>query len=417
MKNRKTIVSLMLVFAMVFSLNIAPKVSNAEESATSINCYVRIQAPYEVYYEGNESVTLDAADLNDDFGIGVVTGSGATFTAIRAIAKSVREHVKNTKNITDNKEANKLMPNYINYKDGFINGFSNDGKTWNTGVFKGDVSTSGTATGATNLTDGSWAFYVDGVYSSTLADQTSAGDGSYVTDFLLTWASTTGTYGQADFDVAGTGVITNKDYGNDYEGYELASKKTTFTVKKLPTDLTTFMPSSTYVAVSGASVSVYDDLNDRKEVYTTTTDDKGQFSLKKNFGPGSYTIVATEEATNAAGKTYSKMTFTSYNINLVTAPTTPTGIKAKFNKKKNKFTVTWKKTKDFDNYYEIYHSTKKNGKYRLAKTVEANNKVTIKKGKGIKYIKIIPLARYFYGPGTEHSRDFYGKFSKPVKIK
>ena len=49
---------------------------------------------------------------------------------------------------------------------------------------------------------------------------------------------------------------------------------------------------------------------------------------------------------------------------------------------------------------------------------KTGNKATFKKAKGIKYVKVVHFFRYYYGPeNTDHVRDLYGKFSKPVKIK
>lgn len=437
MKNRKTFISMMLVFAMVFSLNIAPKVSNAAEddTTTSTVCTVKIEAPYEIYYADDQYVYLDDADLKDDFGIGLATdgsdaiknadGTTSKFTAIRAIAKSIREHIKHTKNITDDKEANKLMKDYIQYSNGYLTSFSNDGKNWNTGTYKGTASTAISGSGASiasgdGMTDGYWALFVDNNYSTTGVSITSAGDESHMCEIKYTWRSYSAPYGQPGFEVSGVGVIDDEGrYGDEEQGFELASKKTTFAVKKLAVDPATFAFADKFTAVSGASVSVFDDLHDKKEVYTAKTDSKGQFTIKKNqLKPGSYTIVAWEEAENAQKKTFSKMIFTARSLILASTPKTPTGVKAKFDKKKKKFTVSWKPAKDASDYYEVYHSTKKNGKYRLAKEVVGKKKVTIKRGKGIKYVKVIHKFRYVYGPeGSDHVRDLYGSFTKPVKIK
>ncbi len=436
MKTKRTVVSLMLILAMVFSMNIAPKVASADEEGNQIICRVKVEAPYETYYANDSFIALDEGDLADSFGIGLptdgsdaITVDGKTYkyTAIRAIAKVIREHIKRLKDIDDNtKESNdaadKLMPNFIKYKytDGWIPALSNDGICFNTGAYKGTESTA--MTGATAGTvvadsdnDGFWGFFVDKTYSANKGVE-----GRYVDEnpgelceINLSWIPYTG----ASYDMTGTGIgVIDSEYGDEEAGYELASEKTTYNVKKIDYDPSIFSFGSNVSSVSGASVSVYDS-DTGKEVFTTTADDKGQFSLKKNFTPGAYRIVAREEATNAAGKTYSKITYTQYDMNLIKTPATPTKIKAKA--KKNKVTVSWSCKENVTDYYEIYQSTKKNGKYRLAtKKPVAGKKVTFKKGKGIKYIKIIHFERFYYGPAnTAHVRDLYGKFSKPVKIK
>ena len=431
MKTKRTVVSLMLVLAMVFSMNIAPKVASADEEGSQVPCLVRIEAPYEIYYPEDSYVALTEEDLADDFGIGLPTdGSDAAtvngvpckYTAIRAIAKAVREHIKHLNNLDDTKEskeaANKLMPKYIQYSDGFISAFSNDGICFNTGAYKGEESTA--ITGATagtvvanSTNDGYWGLFVDGAYSSDKGAKERFIDEVPETlcEVTMSWIPYTG----PNYDCTGTGIgVIESEYGDEKNGFELASKKTTYSVKKIDYDPSIFSFGSTASSVSGASVSVFDDTTD-KEVFSTTTDDKGKFSLKKNFGPGNYTIIAREEAKNAAGKTFSKMTYTEYKMVLTETPATPTKVKA--TAKKNKVIVTWKTKDDVSNYHEVYYSTKKNGKYRLAKSV-TGNKATFKKAKGIKYVKVVHFFRYYYGPeNTDHVRDLYGKFSKPVKIK
>ena len=53
MKTKRTIISLVLVLAMLLSWNTVPVPAQAaqEEQATELLCHVSVQAPYRAYYD------------------------------------------------------------------------------------------------------------------------------------------------------------------------------------------------------------------------------------------------------------------------------------------------------------------------------------------------------------------------------
>ncbi|MBO6108253.1 MAG: carboxypeptidase regulatory-like domain-containing protein [Eubacterium sp.] len=413
MKKTRTVTSLLLSFALIISVYVPGAVSRAEEVGKDfIGCEVHINTPYLEYFDGCTNVELDASDLKDDFGIGLPTdGSDApvagseNFTAIRAIAKQIRNCIMGTEKITDPAEANKKMKDHIDYSNGFINSIRpvEKDRPWNAGAFS-DVTVTGSAV------DGYWGLFVDNMYSADKGvAEVSLGSMNYGTRIDLTWISFTAKDGNPYAESASVGLIDDKEY----HGYAQAGKKTNLRVMELLFDPVTFSYSSQYTPVSGAAVDVFDDTDEL--IYSTETDAAGKFSLDKTFESGSYTIRAWKEAKNAAGETYSRMTFSEISLVLVKKPGTPKNVKVKKNGKK--VIVTWKALKDASDYYEVYSAGKKNGKYKLAASV-IGTKAKIKKAKAGKYIKVRHYYAYEYGPeGTDHIRFFYGKFSSPVKVK
>ncbi|MBR6229260.1 MAG: hypothetical protein IKQ97_05935 [Eubacterium sp.] len=433
MKAVKRVTSVMLMLAMVSTLVITAPTLEAKE-ADSVFVTVNIQAPYEVYYDDVDSlVQLEEKDLKDDFGIGLSTDGSdkVKFTAIRAIAKKIREHIKLVKNIKDDKKANEEMKNFIQYKDGFISAFSNDGVNWNTGAFEGTMSsvysgnpavgegivTSGSSATIAGMNDGYWGFFDMYTYSDKSVNEVSADDDGFQKELTMDWIGTHGTFGQPDFKAAGYGVINDKVDGNElgYHGYELAGKKTTFRIERLAFDATTFKYADLYTPASGAAVSVYDDQDE--EVCSAKADAKGFIELPA-FDMGSYTICAWEPGVDNLGRIFSKMTYTEYKITFVDTPKAPTKVKAKT--KKKKVIVTFKPVKNQTGEYYVFTSKKKNGKYNLVANAKAVNssKITFKKTKNAKFVKVKQVFEYEYGdPNSEHIRAFESEFTKAVKVK
>ena len=460
MKTAKKITATLLTFALLLGV-FAYTPAVAAEDAGEIRCVVHVDAPFEEYYNGAQYVDLTSDDLKDDFGIGLSTDGKEGYTAIRAIAKMIRDYAMDKQGIKDTKKANEVMKNYISYDNGFINAFSNDGVHWNTGVFQENISSmlanvkgapevatvaaasgsaaSGTSTDVVSgpaadaasgtavvptttstvptvtMDDGYWTFVFNNQYSQTGVGVTKIGaEEGNLDSIVFTWTSTTGKYGQPDYDVAGQGLIDDRMAdGDKYHGYALANTKTSFRVMKLPLDMNTFSFADKYVAVPGAVVSVYND--EDMEICSATADANGKFTLPK-LAAGTYTIAAWDIAKNAAGYTYSKITRTEYTINMVKKPGVPKNVKAK--KKGKKVTVTWKPLKDASDFYAIYASKKKNGKYKLI--LEANgSKASFKLAKKLKNMKYVKVQHYYVYEIIDSSsqKEFYGKLSKPAKIK
>ena len=467
MKAVKSFTATLLTFALLLGV-FAYTPAVAAEDAGTVRVAVRIEAPFEEYYDGATYIDLDANDLKDDFGIGLQTDGKDGYTAIRAIAKAVRERVMfdqklDSEKAEDKIKANEFMKNYISYDQGYIAALSNDGVHWNTGVFQENVSTliadlkgnagaseiaavaavsgsaasgtsadvasgpaAGTATGTAVVPtssstipvvtpeDGFWAFFINNKFSETSVAETKVGtDEGFTDEIVITWVSFSGKYGQPDYAVAGAGLIDDRMAdGDKYHGYALANTKTSFRVMQLSVDLNTFKPAEKYVAVPNATISVYN-IQD-EEICSATADADGKFSLPK-LPAGDYRIVAWSPAKNAAGYTYSMITRTDYIITYVEKPGVTKNVKAK--KKGKKVTVTWKKRADND-FYAIYASTKKNGKYKLILDV-SGSKASFKLVKKLKKMKFVKVQRYVVKEiyGSSSQKEFYGKMSKATKIK
>ena len=441
MKTVKKISSIMLALALVMTTFVYTPAKAAEEKVVATAAVI-IEAPFEAYYGGGDLVFIEESDLKDDFGIGLPTDGKDGATAVRAVAKAVRNYIMYSKNITDTKKANEEMKKYISYSNGFISAFSNDGKNWNTGTYDGSQSSalataaaaSGSAASGSAVSgsaaqpatgsavtpavsgkiDGFWMFFVDNMISEKLASETVLSS-DYVMEIKFSWFTTIGDFGQPGYEMAGVGVIDDRMAdGDKYHGYAQAGTKTTFAVKKVAVDPQTFKEASTYEAVPGATVSVYDE-ND-EEITSAVADADGKFTLPK-LATGQYTIKAWDPVKDATGKTYSKMSCTEYKILMVKKPGVPKKVKAK--KKGKKVTVSWKKVKDASDYYEVYAAKKKNGKYKLVKDVNGKAKVTFKLAKSLKGMKFVKV-RHYYVYETEtgsNVRVFYGNFTKPAKIR
>ena len=218
-KMRKPL-SLVLVFVMALSIvGIAPATAKAAEEYDSVGVRVKIHAPYHEYFDNtyyDEDINLDKDDLNDDFGIGLATGNDAKFTALRAIAKFVREGLMKEKSITDKVAANELLKNYIGVTPSqyglSLTGISDNGTTWNPGAYKESTTSADGALSPTS--DGYWNFIVNGASASLGVDSYEISM-RYGEEIELTWVSmlNDGNYaGTGKFNIPNSGyILSNKN--------------------------------------------------------------------------------------------------------------------------------------------------------------------------------------------------------------
>ena len=395
---------MVLVFALIFtSFAFVPKTAGAEEAYCADFTFV-VAAPYEEYFGGVSYLDLDENDLKDDFGIGLPTdGSdaedGKHFTAIRALAKTIRRHIMIENEDLTVEQANALMPNYISYEGGMINGLSDDGIHWNTGFYQ-DPSVEASTEYPTG--DGYWSFFVDKAYSDDGIGSTYLSEANADNEFELKFISYTGDYGE----------ILQDDYGFVKKGKSLTG---TVNAKKFSDENYQPLDKPQYVPVPDATVAVYDANDyDDKLITTVKTDENGKYSIP-NLKEGIYKLVASKEVQSESGQVYSSLTYTNEFGTVVKKPATPKKVKAKGGKKK--ITVSWKYS-DAGEQYQVYISKKKNGKYKKACEVRFENKAKIKKSKGTYYVKVRDSHWYNVDGGEDGIyKGFYSSFSKPIKVK
>ena len=407
--------SLSILMTLILSVTIFAASPARAEEETPLTIYnISIGAPYENYYSSKEvnEVTVVPEDLTDDFGIGLpVDGSDATtgddgevkrITAVRAIAKYIRNYIMSTVNATK-EEANKLMPKYFDFNasTGWINGFSNDGEHWNTGAFE-DTSIEGTSA------DGYWMFIANGMYSTTGIGGYTLGEYYHSVDIELKWVNKIGT---------GYSYTPYAFLSDDTKGFDLASKGVKGTLYQREYEFGASGEISDYkdTPVSGAAVVAYDSTG--MEYTHAITDSKGKYQIK-NFKPGKYTLVAQKDTKDDAGRTYSAIAKAGFDVDLVATPKAPTSVKV--SAKKKNINVSWKyNNTDVDavDAYAVYISKKKNSGYKKASEV-VGKKVKIKKAKGTYYVKVRHLYKHKLGKNEDYKiKRVYGSYSKPIKVK
>ncbi|MBQ6537524.1 MAG: carboxypeptidase regulatory-like domain-containing protein [Eubacterium sp.] len=401
MKSIKKTLSMVLVFALIFtSFSFVPKTAGAAEDFYS-HCKFVVAAPYEEYFGGVSYSYLDENDLKDDFGIGLPTDgsdaeNGKHFTAIRALANIIRRYIMEEYYVTEN-QANAHMKNYISYENGMIKGLSNDGIHWNTGFYQNPNVEASTEypTG-----DGYWSFCGDKSYSNSLIGSTYLSEANEEYEFELKFISYTGDYGE----------ILQDDYGFVKEGKSLTG---TVNAKKFSDEL----DKPQYVPVTDATVAVYNSNdNDDKLITTVKTDENGKYTIP-NLKGGKYKLVASKEVQSKSGQVYSSLTYTNEFGYVIKKPATPKKVKVKGGKKK--ITVSWEYSYEGEQY-QVYISKKKNGKNKQACDfdVQFGFEVKIKKSKGTYYVKVRDSHWYNVAGGVDGIyKGFYSSFSKPIKVK
>ena len=402
MKNKKKLLSLLLVFIMALTMF----QGFAAKAESSITVTLRVEQD-EATLVPPVQVTLTDADKKD-YGIGLDT---ETLTPLHALAKYLTEQ----KGATD-----ETMKNYIKASQSQY------------GLYVEGINTDGTSDGSPSAgtQDGtSWMYAVNNTSPSV-------GMGSYE---LKTSDSITlyGIWGGGDWP---NNVETNYTY---FDQNEYTVKKNTalsLSLKGLGYDADY---NSVIKEMKDASViaTAYTDetstATEKNATVSAKTDDTGTASLTFQTA-GKYVLSAYRKAADGIhydiSRPYAIVTVTDDTPTAtpaatqspapsatpseavappvsVKAPAKPTSVKAvvkKSTKKKKTVTLTWKKVKSA-NGYRVTISKKKNKGFEKLADVK-KTKLTFKKIKGTYYVKVKAYIK-------SGSKRIYGKTSKTLKMK
>lgn len=417
MKNKKKLLSVLLVFVMTVSVFHG----YAAKAADAVKVTLRLEQDNKTLVTPVE-VTLTDADKKD-YGIGLST---KTLTPLHALAKYLTEK----KGATTETMKNYIMASESQYGL-YVNGISIDGKS--------DGSASSDALDGVN-----WMYTVNNT-------DTGVGMGSY----SLKNNDAVTIYGLWGGGTWPNNVETNYSYFENSTMNTTVSNKTTVSLKGVGYDenynpIVKSISNATVVAAkyeneastatTGNAVSLVQ--TDENGTATLSFDKAGTYVLsayrldsdgKHSNISRPYAIVkvlaavtaptATPTATPTAAPT---ATPTATPVPTVTpAPPTPAsddkGIKKvaktptkvkvvvkKSKKKKKSVTVSWKKAANAKGY-RIALSKKKNGKYKKV-TDTKKTKYTFKKTKGTYYVKLTAYV-------VKSDKATFSKATKPVKFK
>lgn len=416
MKNKKKLLSVLLVFVMTVSVFH----SYAAKAADAVKVTLRLEQDNKTLVTPVE-VTLTDADKKD-YGIGLST---ETLTPLHALAKYLTEK----KGATTETMKNYIMASESSYGGLYVNGISIDGKS------DGSASSDG----------------LDSVYWGYAVNNTDTGVG--MGSYSLKNNDAVTIYGL--WSAWPDDVETNYSYFENSTMNTTVSNKTTVSLKGVGYDenynpIVKSISNATVVAAkyeneastatTGNAVSLVQ--TDENGTATLSFDKAGTYVLsayrldsdgKHSNISRPYAIVkvlaavtaptATPTATPTAAPT---ATPTATPVPTVTpAPPTPAsddkGIKKvaktptkvkvvvkKSKKKKKSVTVSWKKAANAKGY-RIALSKKKNGKYKKV-TDTKKTKYTFKKTKGTYYVKLTAYV-------VKSDKATFSKATKPVKFK
>lgn len=416
MKNKKKLLSVLLVFVMTVSVFHG----YAAKAADTVKVTLRLEQDNKTLVTPVE-VTLTDEDKKD-YGIGLST---ETLTPLHALAKYLTEK----KGATTETMKNYIMASESSYGGLYVNGISIDGKS------DGSASSDG----------------LDSVYWGYAVNNTDTGVG--MGSYSLKNNDAVTIYGL--WSAWPDDVETNYSYFENSTMNTTVSNKTTVSLKGVGYDenynpIVKSISNATVVAAkyeneastatTGNAVSLVQ--TDENGTATLSFDKAGTYVLsayrldsdgKHSNISRPYAIVkvlaavtaptATPTATPTAAPT---ATPTATPVPTVTpAPPTPAsddkGIKKvaktptkvkvvvkKSKKKKKSVTVSWKKAANAKGY-RIALSKKKNGKYKKV-TDTKKTKYTFKKTKGTYYVKLTAYV-------VKSDKATFSKATKPVKFK
>lgn len=417
MKNKKKLLSVLLVFVMTVSVFHG----YAAKAADAVKVTLRLEQDNKTLVTPVE-VTLTDADKKD-YGIGLST---ETLTPLHALAKYLTEKKGAT---------TETMKNYIMASEGqyglYLNGINIDGKS------DGSASSDG-------LDGVNWMYTVNNT-------DTGVGMGSY----SLKNNDAVTIYGLWGGGTWPNNVETNYSYFENSTVNTTVSNKTTVSLKGVGYDenynpIVKSISNATVVAAkyeNEASTATKD-----TAVATAQTDDNGVATLSFDKA-GTYVLsayrldsdgkhsnisrpygivkvlaavtaptatptvtptaapTATPTATPVPTVTPAPPTPTSDDKGIKKVAKTPTKVKVvvkKSKKKKKSVTVSWKKAANAKGY-RIALSKKKNGKYKKV-TDTKKTKYTFKKTKGTYYVKLTAYV-------VKSDKATFSKATKPVKFK
>lgn len=405
MKNKKKLLSVLLVFVMTVSVFHG----YAAKAADTVKVTLRLEQDNKTLVTPVE-VTLTDEDKKD-YGIGLNT---KTLTPLHALAKYLTEK----KGATTETMKNYIMASESQYGL-YVNGISIDGKS--------DGSASSDALDGVN-----WMYTVNNT-------DTGVGMGSY----SLKNNDAVTIYGLWGGGTWPNNVETNYSYFENNTVSTTVPNKTTVSLKGVGYDenynpIVKSISNATVVAAkyeNEASTATKD-----TAVATAQTDDNGVATLSFDKA-GTYVLSAYRLDSDGKHSNISRPYGIVKVLAAVTAPTatptikptaspvptvtpapsdnkdvkkaakTPTKVKVvvkKSKKKKKSVTVSWKKAANAKGY-RITLSKKKNGKYKKV-TDTKKTKYTFKKTKGTYYVKLTAYV-------VKSDKATFSKATKPVKFK
>lgn len=395
MKNKKKLLSVLLVFVMTVSVFHG----YAAKAADAVKVTLRLEQDNKTLVTPVE-VTLTDEDKKD-YGIGLST---KTLTPLHALAKYLTEKKGAT---------TETMKNYIMASEGqyglYVTGINIDGKS------DGSASSDG-------LDGVNWMYTVNNTNPGVGMGSYSLKNNDAVTIYGLwgggTWPNNVETnYSYFENDtvsttVSGKATVTLKGLGYDKNFASIVKpiSKATVVAAKYENEAST--------ATTGNAVSLVQ--TDENGTATLSFDKAGTYVLsayrldsdgKHSNISRPYGIVKVTAPVVTPTVTPTPTTPASDNKNVKKAAKTPTKVKVivkKSKKKKKTVTVSWKKSANAKGY-RILLSKKKNGKYTKV-TDTKKTKYTFKKTKGTYYVK---LKAYV----VKSNKSTYSKATKPVKFK
>lgn len=401
MKNKKKLLSVLLVFVMTVSVFHG----YAAKAADTVKVTLRLEQDNKTLVTPVE-VTLTDEDKKD-YGIGLST---ETLTPLHALAKYLTEK----KGATTETMKNYIMASTSQYGL-YVTGISIDGKS--------DGSASSDTLDGVN-----WMYTVNNT-------DTGVGMGSY----SLKNNDAVTIYGLWGGGTWPNNVETNYSYFENSTLNTTVSNKTTVSLKGVGHDesynpIVKSISNATVVAAkyeNEASTAIKD-----TAVATAQTDDNGVATLSFDKA-GTYVLSAYRLDSDGKHSNISRPYAIVKVLAAVTAPTAtpvptvtpapptpasddkgikkvakkPTKVKVvvkKSKKKKKSVTVSWKKAANAKGY-RIALSKKKNGKYKKV-TDTKKTKYTFKKTKGTYYVKLTAYV-------VKSDKATFSKATKPVKFK
>ena len=418
MKNKKKLLSVLLVFVMTVSVFHG----YAAKAADTVKVTLRLEQDNKTLVTPVE-VTLTDADKKD-YGIGLST---KTLTPLHALAKYLTEK----KGATTETMKNYIMASTSQYGL-FVNGISIDGNS--------DGSASSDALDGVN-----WGYAVNNTDPGVGMGSYSLKNNDAVTIYGLwgggTWPNNVETnYSYFENSTLNTTVsnkttVSLKGVGRDesYNPIVKSISKATVVAAKYENETSTATTGNAVTLAqtddNGVATLSFDEAGTYVlSAYRLDSDDKhsnisrpyGIVNVRAAVTAPTATPTVTPTATPAGdslGKPVPTKTPTatptpaSDDKGIKKVAKTPTKIKVvvkKSKKKKKSVTVSWKKAANAKGY-RILLSKKKNGKYTKV-TDTKKTKYTFKKTKGTYYVK---LKAYV----VKSNKSTYSKATKPVKFK
>lgn len=422
-KQRNKVIAFLLSVALVFScVNLQMVTAEEDTSSTGVTVTLRMETDSDTML-APVSVTMTEEDMNNDFGVGLATGSAATYSPLRAFAKYLAE---------EKKVSNEDMNKYI------IASPSAYGGLWVQGL-----SVSGDGVGAAGVDwEVSWMYSVNGqsgdmsmdmydckandsvvIYGSyyhTIDPETYESISSEYTEFDKTeYAAQAGKEFTVTLNASGVTYDANWNatpYTKPMEAAKVyvsaksdavqgATSENATMIRETDKDGKVFLTlakEGTYL-LSAGKLAEDGKHNLIIRPYAVVTVSKMQSSERPNTAPSAK---PSQPKTTATGKPSAQP---KDKIKKPAKVKKPVAKVAKSGGKKQKVTLSWKKVSGAKGY-EIYVSKNNKKNFRKQKAVKNTTKATLKLKKGTYFIKV----RAYNQSGKVKKT---GGFSGAVKVK